>query len=321
MTVLYADIKSAASRINGLVHRTPVFGSNQLNRVAGLSLYFKAQHLQKVGAFKARGAVNAVCSLESRQLKQGVATHSSGNHGAALARAGALNEIPAYIVVPSDACKIKKEAIAGYGAHVIECEPTLSARQAKLAQVVADTGAAFIHPYDDNNVIAGAGTAAAEFVGQVEDLDVIVTPIGGGGLLAGSAMVAQDKGIKIYGAEPAGADDAMRSLRSGQRVLSHDPETICDGLLTTVGERNWDIIQHWVEDILVVKDNETVAAMHLIWTRMKQVVEPSSAVSLAAILKHRSIFAGQRVGIILTGGNVDPLDLPFQLSNEGGNLS
>lgn len=321
MTVSFEDVTSAARRISGLVHRTPIFSSERLNQETGLSLFFKSEHLQKVGAFKARGAVNAVYSLDKSRLKQGVATHSSGNHGAALARAGVMKEIPVNVVVPSDARQVKKDAIAAYGARIIECEPALTARQAALGQVIADTGATFIHPYDDNEIIAGAGTAALEFVEQVKDLDVIVTPIGGGGLLAGSALVSEVEGIRVYGAEPAGADDAARSLKSGVRVLEHVPDTLCDGLLTTVGERNWGVIQHRVEDILVASDDDTVAAMYLIWTRMKQIVEPSSAVCLAAILKAKNLFAGQRIGVILTGGNVDLADLPFQIGNKSGYLT
>lgn len=321
MTVSYTDVREASARIAGHVHITPVMQSEQLNRIAGLSLFFKAEHLQKVGAFKARGAVNAVFSLDKEYLKQGVTTHSSGNHGAALARAGALRGGQARIVVPSDASVVKKAAIAGYGAQIIECEPTLAARQATLDRVVAETKAAFIHPYDDEMIIAGAGTAALEFVDQVRDLDVMVAPIGGGGLLAGTALVSQAQGIKVFGAEPMGADDAARSFRSGKRVLEHVPDTICDGLLTTVGERNWDIVHSIVEDILLVSDEETVAAMYLIWSRMKQIVEPSSAVALAAIIKYKDLFSGLRVGVILSGGNVDLVELPFQSSNKVSNLT
>ncbi len=311
MTVSYADIELAATRIRGLVERTPVLTSSQLNGVAGLHLFFKAEHLQKTGAFKARGAINAVCSLEKSKLKQGVATHSSGNHGAALARASMLHEIPAYVVVPSDALQIKKDAIAGYGARIIECQPNLESRESTLSRVVADTGAVFVHPYDDDKIIAGAGTAAMEFVEQVKGLDVMITPIGGGGLLSGASLVAAEEEIRIYGAEPSGADDASRSMRSGERIFMHEPDTICDGLLTTVGVRNWEVIRHRVEDILTVTDQDTLKAMYLVWTRMKQLVEPSAAVPLAAVLKYIDLFKGLRVGVILTGGNIDPRALDF----------
>ena len=321
MTSSYADIKLAAARIKGLVDRTPVLTSDQLNQATGVSLFFKAEHLQKSGAFKARGAVNAVCSLESGQLINGIATHSSGNHGTALARVGMLFKIPTYVVVPSNALQIKKDVIAAYGARIIECEPTLASRETTLSRVVADTGATFVHPYDDNKIIAGAGTAALEFVEQVKGLDVIMTPIGGGGLLSGASLVAEAEEISVYGAEPSGADDASRSLQSGELVMAHEPDTICDGLLTTVGARNWEVIRHRVKDIFTVADQDTLNAMYLVWTRMKQIVEPSAAVPLAAALKYRDLFKDQRVGLILTGGNVDPRVLDFQVRDDLGHLS
>ncbi len=320
MTVGFRDIEIASERIHGLVHNTPVVQSEQLNRLTGLSLNFKAEHLQKVGAFKARGAVNAICSINKNQLKHGVVTHSSGNHGAALARAGALMNVPVSIVVPVNASRVKKKAIANYGARVIECESSLASRELTLEELVENTNATFVHPYDDELIIAGAGTAALELADQVVGLDVIVTPVGGGGLLAGTTLVAQAKGIKVFGAEPAGADDAARSFRTGDRVLDHLPQTICDGLLTTLGDRNWDIIYSGVDDILVVSDEDTVSAMYLIWTRMKQVVEPSAAIALAAVLSNKALFAGLKIGIVLTGGNVDLADLPFDPFNEVGNL-
>lgn len=305
------DVRQAARRIEGLVHRTPVLTSQWLDELAGASLFFKCENLQKVGAFKARGAAHAVFSTDENIIKQGFVTHSSGNHGAALARAAALRNAPAYIVVPADAKQVKKDAIVAYGAEIIECEPTLVARETTLDQVVARTGAAFVHPYDDDRIIAGQGTAALELQQQVEDLDVIITPIGGGGMLAGTCLIA-DETIKVYGAEPAGADDAARSLESGELIRSHTPVTICDGLLTTVGERSFEILRNRVSGILVTGDAATIDAMALIWTRMKQVVEPSAAITLAALLGNKSRFAGKRVGLVLTGGNVDLSALPFE---------
>jgi threonine dehydratase len=311
VTVSLADIREAAERIEGLVHRTSVLTSEKLNELTNAELFFKCEHLQKVGAFKARGAVNAVYSLDDNVIKQGVATHSSGNHGAALARAASLRGVPAFIVVPNNAKQVKKEAIVGYGAEIVSCEPTLKARESALEEVVEKTGATFIHPYDDDRIIAGQGTAALELVDQVPDLEAVIAPIGGGGLLAGCCVVAQEKGISVYGAEPDGADDAYRSLKSGEHVTSHVPDTICDGLLTTIGVRNLEIIRGVVDDILLTPDADTVKAMELIWTRMKQVVEPSSAIVLAAVLNNPELFRNRRIGLILTGGNVDPANLPF----------
>lgn len=311
MAVTSADVLDAAKRIEGLVHRTPVITSTRLDRLAHAQLYFKCENLQKAGAFKARGAVNAVFSLQENELGQGVATHSSGNHGAALARAAELKGIPAYIVVPANAKQVKIEAIKAYGGKVITCEATLKAREETLAGVVADTGASFVPPYDDDRIIAGQGTTAIEFIEQVAGLDAMVTPVGGGGLLAGCTLIANDHGIDIYAAEPEGADDAYRSFRSGELVTSHTPDTICDGLLTTVGEHNFEIIRAGVKDILLVSDDEVVHAMKLLWTRAKVVAEPSSAITLAAVLRYPDVFSGKRVGLVLTGGNVDLDNLPF----------
>ena len=304
------DVRAAAARIKDHVHETPVLTSDQLNAATGCQLFFKCENLQKAGAFKSRGAVNATFALSEEHAIQGVATHSSGNHGAALARAAALRDIPAYVVVPANANQVKKTAIASYGAEVIECEPTLKAREESLARVVADTGATEIHPYNDHQVIAGQGTAALELIHQISGLEALIAPVGGGGMLAGSATVCYP-GIEVYAAEPEGADDAYQSFKSGQLVTHHVPNTICDGLLTTIGRKNFEIIQAKVSDILLVTDQEVVAAMKLIWTRLKQVVEPSSAVTLAAVIRNRSRFEGKRVGLMLTGGNVDPDHLPF----------
>jgi threonine dehydratase len=268
--------------------------------------------LQKVGAFKARGAANAVFSLSDAQAQLGVATHSSGNHGAALARAAQLRGIPAHIVVPENAKRAKTDAIAGYGGRVIRCESTLAAREATLAQVVEETGASIVHPYDDPRVIAGQGTTALEILEQTDQLDAIVMPVGGGGLLAGSSLVLKNRSsAKVYGAEPASADDAYRSFKTGTRVTEHTPKTMADGLQTTLGEQNFIIIREHVDDILLVTEDQIVAAMRLIWSRLKQVVETSSAVTLAAVINNPDLFKDQTVCLVLTGGNVDLADLPF----------
>ncbi len=311
MPVTIEDINAAYLRIRPHIHRTPVMRSESLDKMADCKLFFKCENLQKAGAFKSRGAVNAVFSIPHQQLSKGVATHSSGNHGAALARAANLRDIPAYIVVPTSAKQVKKEAIRAYGAEIIECEATLQARESTLAQVVRDTGARVVHPYDDDLVIAGQGTTALEFLDQVSELDSLVVPVGGGGLLAGTAILAYPA-TAVYGAEPESADDAYRSFQSGERVKSHVPNTICDGLLTTLGERNFEVISEMVSEILLVSEEEIIGAMLLLWTRLKQVVEPSSAVTLAAVLRNRALFAGLRVGLVLTGGNVDPGNLPFK---------
>jgi len=311
MSVTYRDVIHAASRIAEGVHCTPVMTSALLDAEAGCELFFKCENLQKAGAFKARGAVNAVFSMSPDDLKLGVATHSSGNHGAALARAASLKGAPAYIVVPENAKQVKKDAIAAYGGQVITCEPTLPAREARLVEVIEQTGATFIPPYDADEIIAGQGTAALELVEQAPNLDCIVVPVGGGGLLAGASLVAEQVNARVYGAEPVGADDAHRSFHSGELVTHQVPDTICDGLLTTVGKNNFDIIRERVADILLVNDHETRAAMKLIWTRLKQVVEPSSAIALAVVLNNPGVFSGKRVGVMLTGGNVDLDHLPF----------
>lgn len=313
MTVTIDDINEAAERIAPWIEHTPVMRSESLDRLVGAELHFKCEHLQKAGAFKSRGAVNAVFSLPKDQAQKGVATHSSGNHGSALARAAMLAGIPAWIVVPANAKEAKKEAIRSYGGEIIECEPTLEARQATLEEVVAQTGAIFIPPYDDDRIIAGQGTAALELAEQVPFLDAIVTPVGGGGLLAGTAIVGRERRIRVFGGEPEMADDARRSFITGERVASHVPNTIADGLLTTLGERNFEIIREHAEDILLVSEHDIVSAMGLLWTRLKQVVEPSAAVSLASIIVHRHIFEGKKVGLVLTGGNVDINNLPFQV--------
>ncbi|HSL16363.1 MAG TPA: pyridoxal-phosphate dependent enzyme [Methylomirabilota bacterium] len=307
------DIRAAAVRIAPSVHRTPVATCTSIDALAGCALHFKCEHLQKVGAFKARGAANAVLSLADDEAGRGVCTHSSGNHAAALARAARLRGIPAHIVMPSTAPAVKKVAVAGYGGLITECEPTLEARERTLAEVQRATGATFIHPYDDPRVIAGQGTAALELLEQAPGLDVVMAPVGGGGLASGTvlAVAALAPGTEVWGAEPAGADDACRSLRDGQRYPSVAPRTIADGLLTALSERTFRILRGGLSGILTADDEGIVRAMRLLWERAKLLVEPSAAVPLAAVLAHPGRFAGRRVGIILSGGNVDLDRLPW----------
>ena len=307
------DIKQAADRIAGKVHRTPVLTCSAIDELAGAFLFFKCENFQKVGAFKMRGATNAVLSLGDEEAARGVATHSSGNHAQALALAARLRGIPAFIVMPANAPGVKRAAVEGYGAEIITCEPTLQAREETLAAVVERTGAAFIHPYDDDRIIAGQGTAALELLEEAPDLDVVMTPVGGGGLLSGTALTvaALAPGARVIAAEPIGADDAARSLAAGHIIPSVNPDTVADGLLTSLGKRNFPIIQNHVADIWTVSDPDIIAAMRLVFERMKIVIEPSSAVCPAAVLGHREDVAGLRIGIILSGGNVDLDRLPW----------
>jgi threonine dehydratase len=307
------DIRTAARRIEGKVHRTPVMTCGAIDEMAGCSLFFKCENLQKVGAFKARGATNAVLSLADDEAARGVATHSSGNHAQALALAARERGIPAHIVMPTSAPAIKRRAVEGYGATIHPCEPTLQARESTLEEVVAATGAAFVPPYDDWRIIAGQGTCVLELHEQVPDLDQVMTPVGGGGLLAGTALAtaALRPTARIVAAEPAGADDAARSLAAGRIIPSVDPDTVCDGLLTSLGTRNFAVIREHVAAIWTVTDAQVVAAMRLIWERMKIVVEPSGCVTLAAVLARPDEVRGLRIGLVLSGGNVDLERLPW----------
>lgn len=309
----HENVREAADRIRPHARRTPVLTCDTLDRRAGARLFFKCENFQKVGAFKFRGACNAVLSLDAATAARGVATHSSGNHAQALALAARLRGIPAHIVMPETAPTVKREAVAGYGGAIRFCAPTLAAREATLAQVVAETGAVVVHPYNDARVIAGQGTAALELLQEVGELDAIVAPVGGGGLLSGTALAAEglSPGTRVFGAEPAGADDARRSLREGRIVPSVDPRTVADGLLTSLGELTFAIIRRRVEDIVTIDDPAIVAAMRLLWERMKIVVEPSAAVPLAALLAGAPSLAGRRVGVVLSGGNVDLDRLPW----------
>ena len=302
-----ADIRAAHERIRPLIHRTPVMTCATLDAMSGRQLFFKCEHLQRVGAFKFRGACNAVLSLSDEQAARGVCTHSSGNHAQALARAARERGIPAWIVMPGNSSRIKRSAVEGYGATIIDCKPTLEARETTAAAVMADTGATFIHPYDDPRIIAGQATAAVELIEQVDRLDAIVAPIGGGGLMSGTGLAASTMlpGVRLIGAEPGGADDAARSLESGRLIPQTAPDTICDGLLTSLSELTWSILAAHLETIVRVRDEQVLAAMHLLWERAKCVVEPSAATVLAAVLsEHCPLPPESRIGLILSGGNI-----------------
>jgi len=306
-------IEEAHNRIRPIIHKTPVLTSSQLDKMSGANIFFKCENFQKVGAFKFRGACNAVFSLASEELEKGVVTHSSGNHAQALALAAKIKGVPAFIIMPENAPVVKIDAVKGYGAEIVFCQPTLEARESTTEEVIKRTGATFIHPYNDFRIIAGQATTAKELIEEVDKLDAIITPVGGGGLLSGTALSAKYFGnnLNVYAAEPKGADDAFRSLQAGKIVPSANPDTIADGLLTSLGEKTFEIIQNEVKEIICVSDSEIIEAMKLLWERMKIVVEPSSAVPFAAILKEKDKFQNKQVGVILTGGNVDLSKLPF----------
>ncbi len=309
------SIRAAHKRIRAYIHRTPVMTSSRLNEAspATASLFFKCENFQKIGAFKARGATNAVFSLDEATARRGVATHSSGNHGAAVARAARLRGVPAHIVMPSNSAKVKIRAIEGYGAQVVFCEPTENAREVACAEVIKKTGATLIHSFENEHVIAGQGTAAVELLEDVPELDVIICPVGGGGLLSGTAIAAKSMRpqIKVIAVEPANADDAAQSFRAGRRLVTEKKFTIADGLRTNVGERTFPIIQRYVDDIVTVSEEAIGSAMRTIWETMKTIIEPSAAVPYAAILENKIDVNGKRAGMILTGGNVDLDALPW----------
>ncbi len=307
------NIIDAHNRIFNIIHQTPVLTSSSINEITGSQLFFKCENFQKVGAFKFRGATNAVNLLSDDQLEKGVATHSSGNHAQALALAAKTKGVNAYIVMPSNAPKSKKEAVIGYGAKVIECTPTLEARENTLDAVVKETGAYFIHPYNDERIIAGQATCAKELIEAINDLDYIIAPVGGGGLLSGTALAAHyfSSNVKVIGAEPMGADDAFQSLQKGEIIPSIKPQTIADGLLTSLGDKTFPIIRKFVDSIITVDDDKIIEAMKLIWQRMKVIIEPSAAVPLAVVLENQDIFQNKKTGIILSGGNIDFDKIPF----------
>lgn len=303
----FDEVLAARARIAPHVHHTPVLTSSFLDQVSGAELYFKCENLQKVGAFKARGACNAVFGLDDAAAANGVATHSSGNHAGALSYAAARRGIGATVVMPHNAPAAKKAAVESYGGRIVECEPTQAARESTLAAIIAESGADPVHPYDDARVIAGQATCALELIEQVERLDAVVAPIGGGGLISGTCLSLSEisPATRVYAAEPASADDAWQSLQRGEIVERDGQQTVADGLRTNLKPRTWHFVKNYVSDILLADDTEIIDAMYLTWQRMKIIIEPSAAVPLATILKHRAVFAGKRVGVILTGGNVD----------------
>jgi threonine dehydratase len=309
----YDDVLEAHERIRPYIHRTPVLTSSYLDGLTGAKLFFKCENLQKAGAFKARGASNAVFGLSETEAARGVATHSSGNHGLSLSYAAGRRGIPVTVVMPRTAPEAKKDAVRGYGGTVVECEPSTSSREAVFAEVVAKSGADFVHPYNDPRVIAGQATCSKELIEDAGDLDAVVAPIGGGGMVSGSCLTLSTLApeTKIYGAEPKNADDAHRSLKAGHIIADDAPVTVADGLKVPLKDLTWHFVSRHVADILTASEEEIVAAMRLTWQRMKIVIEPSSAVPLAVILKNRELFAGQRVGVIVTGGNVDLDKLPW----------
>lgn len=300
------DIVQAHLRIKPFIHRTPILTSERINQQTGCQLFFKCENFQKVGAFKARGAMNAALQVPSNLLANGLATHSSGNHAAALARAASIVGTEAFIVMPKTAPAIKKKAVLGYGGKIFECEPTLAAREETLREVVLKTKATEINPFNNEHVITGQATVAKELLEDIPKLDALIAPVGGGGLLSGTLLAAHylSPGTFVYAGEPEGADDAFRSLKSG-KIESSQASTIADGLLTSLGDKTFPIIQQYVKEVLVVSDAEIIQAMRMIWETMKIIIEPSCAVTFAALIKNKDKFAGKRVGIILSGGNVD----------------
>jgi threonine dehydratase len=309
-------ILAAHERIRPYIHRTPVLTNSWLNDASRSSLFFKCENFQKVGAFKARGATNAIFALDDGTAQHGVATHSSGNHGAAVARAAKLRGIPAYIVMPLNSARVKIQAVQGYGAQVIFCEPTEESREIKCAEVIKETGATLIHSFENEHVVAGQGTAAMELLEDIPTLDVVMCPVGGGGLLSGTAIAAKSMRpqIKVIAVEPENADDAAQSFHAGRRLVTEKKFTIADGLRTNVGEPNFAIIQQYVDDIVTVSEEAIISAMRTVWETMKIVIEPSAAVPYAAVQQSKIGGLGKGVGIILTGGNVDLDALPWNRS-------
>ena len=317
------DVREAAKRIRPFVHRTPILTCGTVNEMCDAEIFFKCENFQKVGAFKIRGATNAVFSLNREEATKGVATHSSGNHAAALALAARWRGTRAYVVMPENAPQVKKDAVAHYGAEIIFCKPTLEAREEALAKVVHRTGAAFVHPYNDHRVISGQGTAALELCEEITKLDIVMAPVGGGGLLSGTAIAvgALSPKTHVVAAEPEKADDAFRSLRAGKIIPANNPRTIADGLRTSLGDLTFPIIKRRVKDIVTVSEEGIAVAMRTIWERMKIIVEPSAAVPLGVLLARRPEFLGKRIGVILSGGNVDLAHLPWTGKELGSRAS
>jgi threonine dehydratase len=308
-----ADIKAAHSKIRPFIHNTPVMKSNQLNELFNCELFFKCENFQKVGAFKFRGATNAVLSLSSAERSKGVVTHSSGNHAAALSLAARMSGITAKIVMPENAPVVKKNAVAGYGADITFCKPTLQAREEATRQIIEKTGATLIHPYDNFNVICGQGTAALELLQEIEDLAIVVAPVGGGGLLSGTSACVKGitKNIQVIGAEPLNANDAFISFTTGVLTPSVNPVTCADGLLTSLSELTFSVIKKNTDNILTAKEDSIIECMLLVWERMKIIIEPSSATVLAVVKENPGLFEGKKTGLIISGGNVDFRNLPF----------
>ncbi|MBG0861148.1 MAG: pyridoxal-phosphate dependent enzyme [Bacteroidales bacterium] len=308
-----SDVRSAHDRIKPFVHRTPVMSSQQLNKIFDCELFFKCENFQKVGAFKFRGATNAVLSLPEKDRNNGVVTHSSGNHAAALSLAAGMNGVKAFIVMPETAPAVKKNAVAGYGAEITFCRPTLKSREDTTREIMEKTGATLIHPYDNFNVICGQGTAALELLQEKRDLDIVVAPIGGGGLMSGTATTVKGSSEKILviGAEPLNANDAFISFTTGRLTPSVNPVTIADGLLTSLSELTFSVIRRNVDAIFTVSEESIISSMKLVWERMKIIIEPSSATVLAAVAENQAFFRGKKIGLILSGGNVDLRKLPF----------
>jgi threonine dehydratase len=309
----FRNLLDAKLRISGYIHKTPVMTSTAINNLAGSEIYFKCENFQRMGAFKMRGALNAILMLNDEERRAGVATHSSGNFAQALALSAKLTGSRATVIMPRTSPEVKKNAVRGYGADIIECEPTLAAREETTNEFIKKTGASFLHPFNDFNVIYGQGTAAMEFLDEVSGLELIFAPVGGGGLISGTALAVHymKPSAKVYGVEPLGADDAYWSLKKGEIQPSVNPVTIADGLLTALGDRTFSIMKELVTEIIRVDEKEIIEAMRLLWERMKIVVEPSGAVALAALLKEKEKFRGKKSGIILSGGNVDLGRLPF----------
>ena len=308
-----ADVEAAYERIRSLVHQTPVLSCESINTITGATIFFKCENFQKVGAFKYRGASNAVLSLSKGQKQSGVATHSSGNHAAALALAAQKAGVQAHIVMPVNAPEIKKKAVEGYGAIITFCEPTLHAREKTLEDIIRKTGAVLVHPYNQWEVICGQGTASLELMQQQSNIETILTPVGGGGLLSGTASYIKERfsGVDVIATEPINADDAYRSFKTGILQPVGKPDTIADGLRTSLGALNFEIIKNKVDQIITVKEESIIKAMRMVWERMKIIIEPSSAVPLAAVLENKALFTNRTIGIVLTGGNVDLEKLPF----------
>lgn len=308
-----ADMRAAQERIAPYIHRTPVLTSSYLNALTGAELFFKCENFQKAGAFKVRGASNAVFGLSDEVARKGVATHSSGNHALSLSYAAGRRGIPCHVVMPRTAPQAKKDAVRGYGGIITECEPSTSSREEVFARVEAETGANFVHPYNDLRVITGQATCSAELIEQVDGLDAVIAPIGGGGMVSGTCLTLSNLApkVKIYAAEPEQADDAYRSFKAGHIIADDAPETVADGLKVPLKENTWHFVSHYVTDILTASEEEIIDAMKLTWKRMKIVIEASCAVPLATILKNPEVFAGKRVGVIITGGNVDLDTLPW----------